>query len=315
MLTKPLQSALATDGADRLTLPAWVPRLFGGQASLKRGRTGSGVQRQCLEGNGWMLLSLCAPRVAEHSPQDFQHVTTELYRHAHQALGGGVRYHPVRLWNFIPQIHAPQGNGLDRYMVFNTGRHDAYTHWYEDARTAEQSMPTATGVGHDGRDLLVHVLACTHTGRPVENPRQVSAYHYSQRYGPKPPCFARATVVSPWGAELRILVGGTASVVGEDSRHEHEVVAQAHETFTNLSELIRAADGTADLPAARRQAPQRLRRFTDLRVYYMRPSDQATLKVLIRENFPTVREIEWCRADLCRSELLVEIEGVAEVKN
>ena len=28
---------------------------------------------------------------------------------------------------------------------------------------------------------------------PVENPRQIPAFRYSKRYGPIPPCFARAT--------------------------------------------------------------------------------------------------------------------------
>lgn len=303
--------SLTTDSSDPLKLPHWVSRLFPQEIASQPDTSSLGLVHQCAENEDWLLHTVAAPGIGDESPNVFQESTTRLYRYLHRSLSRHPGFFPVRLWNFIPQIHAPQGHGLDRYMVFNAGRYTAYLSYYQDARSAEQVMPTATGVGHDGQDLMVHMLAHRHAGKPVENPRQVSAYHYSQRYGPKPPCFARATIVAG-GHGQKILVGGTASVVGEDSRHEHDVVAQAHETFTNLAELIRAADNTPDTPATRINAPARLARFTELRVYFARAADEATLKVLLRENFPQVLEIEWCRADLCRAELLVEIEGVAK---
>src|SRR5205823_1051099 len=125
--------------------------------------------------------------------------------------------HPVRFWNFIPGIQAPLGPGMSRYMVFNAGRFAALRGGWVAAGADDALLPTATGVGHHQGDLLVCCLALGSPGKPVENPRQVPAYRYSARYGPLPPCFARAMeVVLPSGGPGRgdgpsLLIGGTAS--------------------------------------------------------------------------------------------------------
>ena len=134
-------------------------------------------------------------------------------------------------------------DGLDRYMVFNAGRHDAYS----DQCGA---LGTASAVGIKGSDLSIHCLALEEPGTPVENPRQTPAWQYSARYGPLPPCFSRATIVDLAGRRT-LLIGGTASVVGEDSRHAGEFDAQVEETLLNLEALIRTADGNRVTPVRR----------------------------------------------------------------
>jgi enamine deaminase RidA (YjgF/YER057c/UK114 family) len=136
----------------------------------------------------------------------------------------------------------------------------------------------------------------------VENPRQVPAYKYSRRYGPRPPCFARATVLA--GKSPRLLVGGTASVRGEASVHVGDLAAQFQETLENMTALLRAAPGAA--------ADAGLDQFSDVRVYYVRPTDLPPLKKMCDEAFSKA-ELEYIRADLCRQDLLVEIEGVARL--
>ena len=54
-----------------------------------------------------------------------------------------------------------------------------------------------------------------------------------------------------------------------------------------------------------------LDRYRDVRVYYPDPARLDELRGLLRDAFPGARGIEWVRADLCRAELLVEIEGIA----
>ena len=54
-----------------------------------------------------------------------------------------------------------------------------------------------------------------------------------------------------------------------------------------------------------------LERFTDLRVYYPRPADIGRIRESIHAAFPATRRVEFLRAELCRKELLIEIEGVA----
>jgi chorismate lyase/3-hydroxybenzoate synthase len=225
---------------------------------------------------------------------------------------GRVDRHPVRFWNFIPGIHADLGDELDRYMAFNAGRFAAFRAWFGSEAAFHRQLPTASAVGVAAGPIVIHVLACADPGLPVENPRQVPAYTYSRRYGPLPPCFARATrLASARDRADHLLVGGTASIVGEDSRHERDVHEQALETFENLERLLERAfeaAGIAPRPADALEA------FTNLRVYVVREDDAPAVRGLVATRFPHVESIEYAQADLCRRELLVEIEGLAQLR-
>ena len=212
--------------------------------------------------------------------------------------------HPVRFWNFIPGIHEPVGDGLDRYIAFNAGRFQAFDAYLGARATAAMSaIPTATGIGHAGSDLMIHGLALATPGRPVENPRQIPAYRYSTSYGPLPPCFARGTAVTlPGERRESLLVGGTASVVGEDSWHPGDLVRQFEETCRNLRALVRAWDPGALMPLDGA--------FRHLRIYAPPEIARAgQVETLARSAF-SLSGIEFITARLCREELLVEIEGV-----
>ncbi len=216
---------------------------------------------------------------------------------------------PIRFWNYLPNPGQVMGPGVDRYMVFNAGRFDGYQR--RAATTAgdfRESLATASAVGFAGSDLVIHCLASHTAGAPVENPRQTSSWRYSSRYGPVPPCFARATVATVRGREL-LLVGGTASIVGEDSRHDGDIDAQLKETLRNVAAVIAAAQ-RADRADA---AP--LATLTDVRAYVMRPSDVGMVRgVLERVCAPGAR-LEIMLSRLCRGELLVEVEGVAALSS
>jgi hypothetical protein len=54
--------------------------------------------------------------------------------------------------------------------------------------------------------------------------------------------------------------------------------------------------------------------YREVRVYYPRPEDAGTIERAARAAFAPTSRIEMVRADLCRAELLVEIEGVARLK-
>jgi len=125
-------------------------------------------------------------------------------------------YSMVRVWNGVPGILDEASNLRDRYMVFNAGRCAAFDAWFgaREADAFAAAMPAATGVGHASGDLSIHVLADKQPGVAVENPRQQSAFRYSRRYGPQPPCFSRATrLVGPAANnEEYVLLSGTASM-------------------------------------------------------------------------------------------------------
>jgi chorismate lyase / 3-hydroxybenzoate synthase len=216
--------------------------------------------------------------------------------------------HAVRFWNFIPQIHAQMPDGRDRYMVFNAGRFKAFSDVYGSQAIFARALPTASAVGIDAGPLVIHALGDLAPGMPVENPRQVPAYSYSKRYGPLPPCFARATLTEREPGEHYLLIGGTASIIGEDSTHMRDPHRQSIETFDNLTTLVSHAASRLDAPIA---LADPLEAMTDLRVYFVHDAQAALVRDLVLARFPTARRIEFTRADLCRTELLVEIEGLA----
>ena len=50
-----------------------------------------------------------------------------------------------------------------------------------------------------------------------------------------------------------------------------------------------------------------------VRVYVVNERDMPTVREFVAARYPDVRDIEYLQADLCRDDLLVEIEGVAEL--
>lgn len=241
----------------------------------------------------------------------FQRRVAEAYEAIFEQLEAGKTRCPVRFWAFVPGIHDDLGGGLDRYMAFNAGRYAAFTARYGRPASFDVSVPTGSAVGICGEKFTLYCAAADEPGLPVENPRQVSAYHYSRRFGPKPPCFARATLLQGDGEPL-LLVGGTASITGEDSRHADALDAQVRETFYNLASVVASATGRC-LPenASACETEALLHTFRELRVYYTNLANRETLGELIRAAFPSRCRVEWIQALLCRRELLVEIEGVA----
>jgi chorismate lyase/3-hydroxybenzoate synthase len=206
--------------------------------------------------------------------------------------------HFVRIWNFVPGIN-DRSTGLERYMSFCKGRSEAFAVHSGDA--FPQGLPAASAVGCPGHTLIVHALAAREPGRPVENPRQVSAYRYPERYGPKSPAFARGTKAPPpWRGAL--FVSGTASIVGHESVFPGDPAAQARETLTNIETVLDAAGiAGAGAPLGAR--------LDALRVYVRSEADLRTLREAVERFVGRVVPAIWLQAEICREELLVEIEA------
>ena len=290
--------AVATAAFD-LSPPRWATRLLDGglRSVLVRESPFSVVVRDT---DHFTLVTARVRGARYFDDADFEFSAAEVYAALAGVLSARPDRHPVRFWNHLPDIRRTNHQGLDRYMVFNAGRFAACSEWFGSPDAFDRLLPTASAVGHGGADLVVHVLAADAAGRAVENPRQVPSYKYSRRFGPRPPCFARATAVN-WAGDnsTTILVAGTASIRGEETVHVGNLRAQAQETFDNMTALVRAA-GAEGLGA-----------FEALRVYYVHEADRRAIERMVGEAFPRLADIEYVRSDLCRPELLVEIEGVA----
>lgn len=248
-------------------------------------------------------ISLTVPDCIDAEPELFAASVRDAYRRLFGELGG---WQPIRFWNFVPDIARDLGDGLDRYMSFNEARHAALLEIMGSEQALQGSLRAATGLGHDGRDLKLHCLASHHPSRGVENPRQIPAWAYSAAYGPAPPSFARATIARLGESrEETLLIGGTASIRGEDTMHADDAEAQLEETLRNLAALIDSALTVKD--------DQPLARLDSLRVYHHPQVSVVALQPLLRQRIPGSAEIEFCPATLCRPGLLVEIEGCARL--
>lgn len=290
------------------TPPSWVHTLLGATPGLSRFRT-DGFCAEVRTGDHFTHVIVTVPAADTLPPEVLQ----DRVRDAYLAVAGTLndqQRHPLRFWNFVPRIHTPAGPGVDRYMVFNAGRFAACEHWHGSARDFDHTLAAASGVGVPGETLTVHCLAADVAGEPVENPRQVPAYRYSHRYGPRPPCFARATrLLSPLHGAWWLLVAGTASICGEQTVHGGDIEAQAVETFANLDALLAAAEARRDTSGTADVHPT----FASLRVYIVHPDHLPMVRDLVQARYGDVPQIEYAQAELCRTDLLVEIEGVAEL--
>jgi chorismate lyase/3-hydroxybenzoate synthase len=232
-----------------------------------------------------------------------ERATRDAYARLLCRLADQGEWHPVRIWNYVPDLLDDGGEGLNRYMRFNAGRHRAFADALGSVDAFDRALPAASAVGIGGNELVIHALACRQPGAAVHNPRQQAPHRYSTRFGPLPPCFARGTLLSEPNIGTALLVGGTASVRGEDSVHLGDLHSQLDETIENLTALASAAFSLGQ--------PEALDCYRELRVYHVRGADEPAIRSNLLSRFANVRAIEFVVADLCRPELLVEIEGMA----
>ncbi|MGH8150795.1 MAG: pteridine-dependent deoxygenase, partial [Steroidobacteraceae bacterium] len=134
----------------------------------------------------------------------------------------------------------------------------------------------------------------------IENPRQVSAYRYPRQYGPAAPTFSRAMLLS----ERLLMVSGTASIVGHASRHPGSLASQIDETLANLECVL--ARATALEPAL----PRGWGAHSLLKVYLRRRASAAEAAARLAARLPPAVRYVILEADICRAELLVEIDCV-----
>jgi chorismate lyase / 3-hydroxybenzoate synthase len=232
---------------------------------------------------------------------DLETAALELYRQLF-AVTQGLHLH--RIWNYVPQINAPTA-GLENYRHFCRGRSLAFEHHF--GRDFEQRLPAASGVGAMRGPLALAFLAGESAPTHFENPRQVPAFHYPREYGPRAPSFSRATLVRSAQGERQLFISGTAAIRGHASIAVGDQVGQLDCTVENLRTIGETAGIGSDLAAA----TDATRHF---KVYIRRAADLDRVQAhLDRSLLRAGDTVSYLHADLCRADLLVEIEGVVEL--
>ena len=124
-------------------------------------------------------------RSEEYAPDALQPLTAIAYRRLFAVARAQGYPHFLRIWNYLPDINQECG-GLERYRAFCAGRRQVL-----DAALAEVEtrLPAASALGfpasglHAGDNsaeggLRLYALAGRAVGEQIENPRQISAFHY-----------------------------------------------------------------------------------------------------------------------------------------
>ena len=221
------------------------------------------------------------------------------YRHIFALLDTLKFSYPFRFWNYLADIN---GNsfGLERYRQFNLGRQDAFL---AHSRSQTGNIPAACALGYPQGPLQIAFLAGKTAPTAIENPRQISAYEYPKQYGPSSPLFARACVARFEHGEV-LFISGTASIVGHETLHQGDVTAQTRETLTNIEALLAEAN---------RAMGQVKFRLSDLhcKVYVRNPGDLEQIQTELARYMGGSLDAIFLQADICRHDLLVEIEAIA----
>lgn len=244
-----------------------------------------------------------APFAAVPGKTPLQRAAEAAYREVFALLDTLGFTYLYRFWNYLPHINA-HSHGLERYRQFNLGRHDAFAQLCTAARhNGAAQAPAACALGTAQGPMTIAFLAGHIAPQRIENPRQVSAYHYPQQYGARSPLFSRATRVSLPRQEL-LLISGTASVVGHATMHVGDAAAQARETITNVESVLAEANRLS-------RGPKFGWRDLACRVYVRRRDDLARIRAVLEEAVGDALHAAYLQADICRDDLLLEIEASA----
>ncbi|MEO8380166.1 MAG: Rid family hydrolase [Acidobacteriota bacterium] len=267
------------DGAHAIAFGGPVP----GALAIPLRQLGPDVQVELLASDELLFGAVTADET-----KPLEQISRETYAHLIEHLRTSGYPYFVRVWNFIGGINEVEER--ERYQLFCAGRHDAFI---AAGYHHNVDLPSASAVGMKGRGLITYFLAAREPGMQVENPRQVAAYQYPPQYGPKSPSFSRATV---W--RDTVFVSGTSSVVGHETRHAGDLHAQLDETLRNIEAVLgRTGRSLKDVTAAK--------------TYIRHATDHPAIAARLADIFPVNLYLE---ADICRKELLVEIECVASLR-
>jgi enamine deaminase RidA (YjgF/YER057c/UK114 family) len=202
----------------------------------------------------------------------------------------------IRQWNYIEKITCYQGENQN-YQSFNNARSRFYakTTWIN-------GYPAATGIGANLGGMLIDLDAVIFKSphvyaTPIDNKLQVAAHVYSEKVLERAqkqqttPKFERAKSII-FGDRRLVYISGTAAIRGEESLKGVGLEQQLHITMENIAQLTGNAKPVM------------------LRVYLKNKGDYPLSERLMSEyNLPI--PISYMCADICRDELLIEIEGIA----
>ncbi|HSH20442.1 MAG TPA: hypothetical protein VLA03_08305 [Draconibacterium sp.] len=211
----------------------------------------------------------------------------------------------VRQWNYLEDILGFDGQE-QRYQEFNNARTNFYGNAFE-----KNGYPAATGIGMKQGGIIIEFVAINSNACksvPINNPSQIAAHSYSEKVLEGEGCvlkttpkFERARYLELHHKKL-IFISGTASIVGEKTVGVGDPAEQTEFTISNIKQLYstQVLSNISDKKI--------IPKYGHARVYLKNRKDFSVIKRTFKSHFGKL-PVVYIIADICRKDLLVEIEG------
>lgn len=280
-----------------------VCEIWYGKGELTQGRRGDIQYRQDADVLFGVVLVSEAQFSAQPDKTPLQQATESAYRQVFNLLESLDYPYLFRFWNYIADINT-HSFGLERYRQFNLGRQEAFL---VHGREVVGNVPAACALGFgqqaEAATLSIAFLAGRAEPRNIENPRQMSAYQYPEQYGPRSPTFSRASLVN-MGKDEVLFISGTASIVGHATLHPCDVVAQTRETVANIVAVLEEANAVSVKTHFSLAS-------LHYKVYVRHVGDVEAVRAELERLVGGQLNAIYLQADVCREDLLLEIEATA----
>lgn len=212
----------------------------------------------------------------------------------------------VRQWNYIERITDFDSSMKQRYQEFNDVRSCFYGKAFN-----QNGYPAATGIGTQCGGLQIELDAISKASLNslrIANPYQKDAFKYSSNVlvgdiNLTTPKFERARFISQESGGW-IYISGTSAIRGENTL-EGYVQNQVKLTVDNIKILL-------DNSTLKEYGIKGKCLLKSLRVYIKNAEDWRIAKGYLDSIFPDL-DILYVKADICRDNLLIEMEGEALV--
>lgn len=223
----------------------------------------------------------------------------------------------IRQWNYIENITGfdTKNKMAQNYQIFNNVR----SYFYKKNNFIN-GYPSATGIGMNSGGVVIDFIASEFSKsievKPISSPIQYDAHKYSKEVlvgetgkngsDIATPKFERAKFVQS-DKKAMVFVSGTAAIDGQNTIKNSDVVSQTLNTINNIRKLI-SKKNLIEFKIFFESSS-----FTNFRVYIKNRGDFNVVKDIFEREFNSV-DILYLISDICRENLLVEIEGILNIK-
>jgi hypothetical protein len=206
----------------------------------------------------------------------------------------------VRQWNYIENINSlttVNNIQLQNYQIFN----DVRALFYEKSDFIN-GYPSATGIGMEYGGCTIEAIAFKEKKTICYSPTALKGSAIDEIISVSTPKFERGKFMqfNDYGF---LFISGTASIIGEKTVFTNNVAKQTITTIKNIEHLVSLKNLNINEISVASQP-----RLHNYRVYLKNESDYPIVKSLCDTHYGTNKGFI-VKADICRSNLLVEIEA------